>query len=43
MEGDAEDIKVWFSDDDDLYKLKVKWNMGVQIAFPDMVVLGATA
>jgi hypothetical protein len=43
MEGDAEDIKVWFSDDDDLYKLKVKWNMGVQIAFPDMVILGATA
>ena len=43
MEGDAEDIKVWFSDDDDLYKLKVKWNMGVQIAFPNMVVLGATA
>lgn len=43
MEGDAEDIKVWFSDDDDLYKLKAKWNMGVQIAFPDMVVLGATA
>ena len=43
MEGDAEDIKVWFSDDDDLYKLKAKWNMGVQIAFPDMVVLGAAA
>lgn len=43
MEGDEEDIKVWFSDDDDLYKIKVLWNMGVQIAFPDMVVLGKTA
>lgn len=41
MEGDAEEIKVWYSDDADLYKLKAKWNMGVQIAFPDMVVLGA--
>lgn len=43
MEGDEEDIKVWFSDDDDLYKIKALWNMGVQIAFPDMVVLGKTA
>lgn len=40
MEGDAEDIKIWFSDDDDLYKMKAKWNSGVQIAFPNMVVLG---
>lgn len=43
MEGDEEDIKVWFSDDDDLYKLKAEWVSGVQIAFPNMVVLGATA
>ena len=43
MEGDEEDIKVWFSDDDDLYKVKVLWNCGVQIAFPNMVVLGKTA
>ena len=43
MEGDAEEIKVWYSDDADLYKLKAKWNMGVQVAFPDQVVLGATA
>ena len=43
MEGDAEEIKVWYSDDADLYKLKAKWNRGVQVAFPDQVVLGATA
>lgn len=43
MEGDEEDIKVWFSDDDDLYKVKVLWNCGVQIAFPNMLVLGKTA
>lgn len=40
MEGDAEEIKVWYSNDNDLYKMKAKWNSGVQIAFPNMVVLG---
>lgn len=43
MEGDAEDIKLWFSNDDDIFKLKVLWNSGVQIAFPDQVVLGTIA
>lgn len=43
MENDEEVIKVWWSDDADLYKLKASWNSGVQIAFPDQVVLGATA
>lgn len=43
MEGDEEDIKVWFSDDDDVYKLKVLWNSGMQIAFPEHVALGTIA
>lgn len=43
LENAAEDIKVWYSDDDDLIKVSVKWNMGVQFAFPGEVVLGATA
>lgn len=43
LESDREEIKVWFSDDDDVFKLKVKWVAGVQIAFPDMVVLGTFA
>lgn len=43
LENATEDIKVWYSDDDDLIKVKVKWNMGVQFAFPGEVVLGATA
>ena len=43
LENAAEDIKVWYSDDDDVIKVKVKWNMGVQFAFPGEVVLGATA
>ena len=37
MEGDAEDIKVWWSDDDHVYKVLAKWNMGTQVAFPNLV------
>lgn len=43
MEGDQEVFKLTWSEDKDLFLLKVKWNMGVQIAFPDMVVRGTTA
>lgn len=32
-----EEIKVWFSDDDDVYKVKVRFNYGAQVAFPDLV------
>lgn len=41
MQSDSEEIKVWFSDDDDVFKLKALWNCGVQIAFPGLFVLGA--
>lgn len=37
--NDAEDIKMWFSDDDDLWKAKVEWAEGVQTIFPDEVVV----
>ena len=43
MMGNDETIKIWFSDDDDVFKLKVEWNMGVQFAFPNFVVLGTFA
>lgn len=43
LESNAEEVKVWFSDDDDVFKLKVKWNSGVQVAFPDRVVLATIA
>lgn len=33
-----EEIKFWFSDDDDVYKLKSRFNYGAQVAFPDLVV-----
>lgn len=34
-----EELKIWFSYDDDLFKMKAKWNAGTQVAFPDEVVL----
>lgn len=43
MEGDDEAIDLWYSKDDRVFKLEALWNSGVQIAFPDMVVLGTIA
>lgn len=43
MEGDEEDIDLWYSKDDRVFKLEALWNSGVQIAYPDMVVLGEIA
>lgn len=43
MENDAEDVKVWFSDDDQVWKVLAKWSSGVQIAFLDQCVLGTFA
>ena len=34
-----EELKVWFSDDNDVTRLKVRFNFGVQTLFPDAVVL----
>lgn len=35
--GNTEEIKVWFSDDDDVYKLKSRFNFGAQVAYPELV------
>ena len=43
MENAKEEIKLWFSDDDDIYKLKVRWNFGVATLYPDMVLVGKIA
>lgn len=43
MEGDSEDIDLWFSKDNDKFRLKARWNAGVQVAFPDEVVVGTIA
>ena len=41
--SNMEEVKVWFSDDDDVFKVKVKWNTGVNTIFPDEVVLVSKA
>lgn len=43
VEGDSEDFKVWFSDDDDLWKIKASWNSGIAYRFPAQVVVGTIA
>ena len=43
LENAMEIVKGWFSDDDDKFKIKVLWNAGVQVAFPNHVVLGTIA
>lgn len=40
MLDDKEELRFWFSDDDDLHRLKVKWAAGVATYFSDYVVLG---
>lgn len=35
--SNTEEVKVWYSDDDDVYKLKVRFNLGANVAFPDLV------
>jgi hypothetical protein len=37
-ENDTSNFKFWFSDDDDVFREKVKFNAGVQFAFPDEIV-----
>lgn len=43
MMNDEEKIKIKYSDDDEVFKLSVRWNSGVQFAFPNFVVLGTFA
>lgn len=43
MENDNEDIKIWYSDDDDLWKVKLNWATGVAYHFPGQVVLAEIA
>lgn len=43
LENDSEKIDLWFSKDNDVFRLKIAWNAGVQFAYPDLVVLGTIA
>lgn len=38
MEGDNEKFLFWYSEDNSEYRLKVEFNVGVQVAFPEFVV-----
>ena len=42
-ENDSEDVDVWFSKDDRLFKYEVKWNTGVAYHFGDQIVVGTFA
>lgn len=35
-----EELKLWYSDDDDVVRIKALWNTGLQVAFPDQVKIG---
>lgn len=37
MEGDAEKALFWYSEDNSEYRIKIEYNLGVQVAFPNMV------
>lgn len=41
--NNKEEVKVWFSDDNDVWRVKMRFNYGVQVAFPDLVVYGTRA
>lgn len=36
--SNKEEVKVWYSEDNSEYRLKVRFNYGVQVAFPDLCV-----
>lgn len=40
MEGDEEKFELWYSQDNQEFRLAINFNAGVQVAFPDEVVLG---
>ena len=42
LEGDAEELKVWYSEDNDEFRLKVRFVAGVAYHFGDMIVIAAT-
>lgn len=38
LEGDEEQFKLWYSEDDDLVKYRVKYKRGLQVAYPTEIV-----
>ena len=40
MEGDEEKFDLWYSQDNQEFRLAINFNAGVQVAFPDEIVIG---
>ena len=38
LEGEEDQVEIWYSKDDDVIRYKKEFKMGVQIAFPDRIV-----
>lgn len=43
MADDAEAFDLWYSKDNQVFRLAIKFNLGAQVAFPDQVVLSKEA
>ena len=43
LEGDQEVFDLWYSKDNQEFRLAIKFNAGVQVAFPDQVVVKTIA
>ena len=43
MLDDAEKFEMWYSKDNDEYRLAIQYNLGAQVAFTDEIVLGGIA
>ena len=41
MEGDEEKFDMWYSQDNQEFRLAINFNAGVQVAFPDEVVIAS--
>lgn len=39
LQNDAEDLKVWYSEDNDAYRFRAAFNLGVQVAYPSECVI----
>lgn len=41
--SDAETTKAWYDPNTELFRISIRWNMGVAVLYPDHVVLGTIA
>lgn len=41
--GEEERFRLWYDEEDEMYRFRALWNSGAQVAFPDEVVVGTIA